>query len=74
MGIQKNIVLNFNGNLYYSVYMPIENDGWKMGINNLKIPNERKMDSIPVSSPKITKSLGTVSIKMESENVLLTLK
>jgi hypothetical protein len=74
MGIQKNIVLNFNGNLYYSVYMPIENDGWTMGINNLKIPNKRKMDNIPVSSPKITKSLGTVSIKMESVNVLLTLK
>jgi len=54
--------------------MPIENDGWKMGINNLKIPNKRKMDSIPVSSPKVFKSPGTVSIKMESENVLLTLK
>jgi hypothetical protein len=39
-----------------------------------KCITKEKKDSIPVSSPKISKSLGTVSIKMESVNVLLTLK
>jgi hypothetical protein len=39
-----------------------------------KFRTKEKKDSIPVSSPKIYKSLRTVSIKMESENVLLTLK
>jgi hypothetical protein len=40
----------------------------------LKFRTKEKWTSIPVSSPKISISPGTVSIKMESENVLLTLK